>query len=71
MRARANLGISFMALKDYDRAAQYFFQALSMHPDAKHIWMNLQMVFMSMGREDLVEKCAMNDIELFRGEFDF
>ncbi len=60
-----------MALRQFDKAAQYFLQALSMYPEAKHIWSNLQMVFMSMGREDLVENCMKGDIELFRNEFEF
>lgn len=71
VRARANLGISYMALRQYDKAAQYFLSAISMHPEARHIWTNLQMVFMSMDRNDLVDKTAANDVEVFRGDFDF
>lgn len=71
VRARTNLGISYMALKEFEKAAQYFLGALSMHPEAKHIWANLQMVFISMGREDLVEKTTENNIELFRKDFEF
>lgn len=71
VRARANLGISFMALREYEKAAQYFLGALNMHQDAKHIWTNLQMVFMSMGRDDLVDKSTQKNIDLFRDEFEF
>ncbi len=60
-----------MALREYEKAAQYFLGALNMHPDAKHIWTNLQMVFMSMGRDDLVEKSTQRNIQMFRDEFDF
>eukprot|EP01116_Phalansterium_solitarium_P000217 TRINITY_DN10127_c0_g1_i2.p1 TRINITY_DN10127_c0_g1~~TRINITY_DN10127_c0_g1_i2.p1 ORF type:complete len:701 (-),score=211.05 TRINITY_DN10127_c0_g1_i2:436-2538(-) len=71
VRARANLGISYMALQDFPRAAEYFLQALSMHPEARHLWSNLQMVFRGMSREDLVDRCADNDVDAFRGEFNF
>jgi len=71
VRARANLGISYMALKDYIKAAQYFLGALEMHPEAKHIWTNLQMVFMSMDRPDLLEKAADMKTDLFKDEFEF
>jgi peroxin-5 len=71
VRARANLGISYMALKDNVNAAKYFLGALSLHPHAQHIWSNLQMVFMSMGRDDLVERCALANVDLFRDEFEF
>lgn len=60
-----------MALRDYVKAAQYFLEALDMHPEAVHIWANLQMVFVSMQRDDLVEKCLQRDVNLFRDEFDF
>lgn len=68
---RANLGISYMALKDYPKAAQYFLGAIEMHPEAKHIWTNLQMVFMSMERPDLLDKAAEGKTELFKDEFEF
>jgi len=71
VRARANLGISYMALRQYEKAAQYFLGAISMHPEARHIWTNLQMVFMSMDRDDLVDKTAANDVEVFRNDFEF
>jgi len=71
VRARANLGISYMALKDYPKAAQYFLGAIEMHPEAKHIWTNLQMVFMSMERPDLLDKAAEARTDLFKDEFEF
>eukprot|EP01112_Ceratiomyxa_fruticulosa_P002552 TRINITY_DN1267_c0_g1_i2.p1 TRINITY_DN1267_c0_g1~~TRINITY_DN1267_c0_g1_i2.p1 ORF type:complete len:728 (-),score=159.12 TRINITY_DN1267_c0_g1_i2:55-2013(-) len=68
VRARANLGISYLALNMYPEAARNFLGALEMHPEAQHIWDNLMMVFRLLGRNDLVEKCQYRDISLFSNE---
>lgn len=69
VRARANLGISFLALNSYNEAAQSFLSALHLHPNAVHLWDNLKMVFRLMGRDDLEERAANNDIEAFGEDF--
>jgi len=69
VRARANLGISFLALNSYNEAAQSFLSALRLHPNASHLWDNLKMVFRLMGRDDLEERAAHNDIEAFGEDF--
>lgn len=69
VRARANLGISFLALNSYNEAAQSFLSALRLHPNAAHLWDNLKMVFRLMGREDLEERASSNDIEAFGNDF--
>jgi peroxin-5 len=56
VRARANLGISFLAMKLYPEAAKQFLSALSIEPDATHIWSNLETVFSYMQRSDLLAK---------------
>jgi peroxin-5 len=38
VRARANLGISFLALKNYEQAARQFLGALKLQPSARHLW---------------------------------
>lgn len=69
-RARANLGISFKTLKEYDDATKCFVGALATNPNAKRIWSNLIKTFESMGRKDLVERCYKKDATLF-DEFNF
>jgi len=69
VRARANLGISFLALNSYNEAAESFLSALKLHPNAGHLWDNLKMVFRLMGREDLEARAAHNDIEAFGESF--
>ena len=71
VRARSNLGISYMILQDYPNAIRHFLGALSMHPEARHMWTNLQMTFASFGREDLVEKSLRQNVDDFRDEFEF
>ena len=69
VRARANLGISYMGLKEHKQACKYFLSALSMHTPANHLWGHLQMCFMALGREDLVERSIMYpDPEYFKDE---
>ncbi|PRP79288.1 hypothetical protein PROFUN_12429 [Planoprotostelium fungivorum] len=72
VRARANLGISYMALKQYEKAAQYFLGAISLHPESKHIWSNLRIVFQYLERPDLIDKMdSQHDVEMFREDFEF
>jgi len=67
VRARANLGISFLALNEYPEAADSFLAALRLHPNASHLWDNLKMVFRLMGREDLEELASLNNVDSFEG----
>lgn len=72
VRARANLGISYMGLKEHASACKYFLSALSMHHPASHLWGHLQMCFLALGREDLVERSVKTpDPEYFKDEFNF
>ncbi|XP_049850527.1 uncharacterized protein LOC126322729 [Schistocerca gregaria] len=68
-RALCNLGISYLALKEYGEAAKAFLAAISINPNSEHRWDNLSSVFTIMGRLDLSKKCASRDITLFRDEF--
>jgi len=70
VRARANLGISFLALRQYDQAARQFLHALRLQPDAPHIWQNLRTTFSSMERPDLLQRSVKNDWREFAQEFD-
>ncbi len=71
VRARANLGISFLAMKLYVDAAKQFLAALSIEPDAVHIWTNLETTFSYMQRRDLVTLARSRNVSAFKKEFDF
>jgi len=71
VRARANLGISYLATKVYPEACSNFLGALELHPSSVHIWNLLRTVFFEMGRQDLVDLSTHQDIELFRQLFSF
>ena len=60
-----------MRRSSYDAAASCYLKALSLNPQAKHIWTYLGMTLTSMGRPDLVDKTAAQDPEAFRGDFDY
>lgn len=69
VRARANLGISFLALNEYPDAARSFLAALRLHPNAVHLWDNLKMVFRLMSRDDLEERAMNHNIEDFGEDY--
>ena len=71
VRALSNLGISYSNMMSYDAAGSCYLKALSLNPEAKHIWSYLGMTLTSMGRPDLVEKVAGQNVEAFRADFDF
>jgi hypothetical protein len=52
-------------------AAKQFLSALSLEPDAVHIWTNLETTFSYMERRDLVALARQRRVESFRKEFDF
>jgi len=69
VRARANLGISYLALNEHPEAANNFLAALRLHPNAGHLWDNLKMVFRLMERRDLEEKATRQNIDDFTEDF--
>ena len=69
VRARANLGIAHLSNGDYGEAAKHFVQALRMHPDAAHIWSNLEMVTRLLNRDDLAVHAARKNLEPFKASF--
>ena len=71
VRALSNLGISYSNMMSYDAAGSCYLKALSLNPEAKHIWSYLGMTLTSMGRPDLVDKVIGQNVEAFRGDFDF
>ena len=71
VRARANLGISFLSMKMYLDAAKQFLSALSIEPDAIHIWNNLETAFSYLDRPDLIELARARNVKQFKKEFDF
>ena len=71
VRALSNLGISYSNMMSYDAAGSCYLKALSLNPEAKHIWSYLGMTLTSMGRPDLVDKVVGQNVEAFRGDFDF
>jgi len=54
-RARANLGISYSAIRNFPEAAKCFLGALEIN-NTQHLWDNLKKAFMDMNRPDLVSK---------------
>jgi tetratricopeptide (TPR) repeat protein len=71
VRALANLGISYSNQELFDEAASCYLKALSMNPEAMHIWSSLRVVFNCLNRPDLAEKTELKNTEVFRGQFDF
>jgi len=69
-RARANLGISYSAIRNFTDAAKCFLGALEIN-NTQHLWDNLKKAFMDMNRPDLVSKIDNHNVDLFRSEFDF
>jgi len=69
-RARANLGISYMAITNYTEAAKCFLGAVEIN-NTSHLWDNLVSAFTMMERYDLVEMSRERNVNLFRNEFDF
>jgi peroxin-5 len=71
VRARSNLAISYMLLEDYPNAVRQFLTALTMHPEATHMWINLESTLIKYGRNDLIGLAEKHDVELFRGVIDW
>lgn len=71
VRTLCNLGVSFIAIKDFERATKSFLRALAINPRATHRWENLKECFNNMGRTDLALQCFQPNIEIFKKEFDF
>jgi len=69
-RARANLGISYSAVRNFTEAAKCFLGALEIN-NTEHLWENLKKSFMDMNRPDLVAKIESHNVDVFRSEFDF
>jgi len=70
-RARANLGISYSAIRNHTEAAKCFLGALEIN-NSQHLWDNLRKTFQDMGRPDLVAKIEhTHSVDVFRDEFDF
>jgi len=69
-RARANLGISYSAIRNFPEAAKCFLGALEIN-NTQHLWDNLKKAFMDMNRPDLVSKIENHSIDVFRSEFEF
>ena len=49
MRGWVNLGISSHNLGNYNEAASYYLCALSLNPDADHVWNYLQTSLVAIG----------------------
>jgi peroxin-5 len=65
-----NIGIAYSNLKEYEKAARFYLCALSLNPEADHVWNYLNTAFMYMNRGDLIEKMyETKDPEAFKDEF--
>ena len=64
-----NLGVTYDNKSDYTKAAQYFLSAVSLNPNAKHIWGYLRSTFGSANREDLTVLAQKMDVNAFKDMF--
>ena len=51
-----NLGLAYNQMRNYDDAARIFLNALSLNPEAKHVWELFQTALLGLNRYDLVKK---------------
>ena len=71
VRTWVNQGFSDSNSSNYEAAIHNFLNALSLNPEANHIWDNLETACRSFQRTDLIEKAKARNLEGFRGEFSF
>jgi peroxin-5 len=71
VRALANLAISYSNQEMYEEAATCYLKALSLNPDATHLWSSLRVVCNCLDRPDLAARCDACAVEAFRPDFDF
>lgn len=71
VRVLTNLGISYGNLGKPMEGAACYLRALELNPRGSHIWGYLTMLFHTAGRDDLAERAAARDVEVFRGLVDF
>ncbi|KAH3765633.1 peroxisome biogenesis protein 5 [Pelomyxa schiedti] len=76
VRALSNLGISHIALKNYDAAAVQFLRALASTggdgaAGAEHVWEYLELAFKLLQRDDLVKIASLRNVDFFHDHFDF
>ncbi|KAJ1468181.1 hypothetical protein T484DRAFT_1856215 [Baffinella frigidus] len=55
----------------YEEASTCYLKALSLNPEATHIWSSLRVVFNCLDRPDLAARCDTLDVAAFRPDFDF
>jgi peroxin-5 len=70
-RAWLNMAISHSNLQDYDEAARCYLQTLSLNPAAVHCWSYLRVALSCSERWDLIPLAASQDLNAFKGHFDF
>ena len=54
---------------EFEAAAHFFVNALTLTPDATHIWNYLRSSMVRMDRYDLIEKIQMKDLAFFQKTF--
>lgn len=69
VRTWGNLGLAYGSAKDYLTSARFYLCALSLNPNAHHMYTPLSTAFIMMNRYDLLEKLAYKDPSLFTDEF--
>lgn len=68
-RGFLNLGISHSNLGSYSDAARAYVSALSLNPDATHIYSYLRICFTCMERFDLIALADKRNIDALKLEF--
>lgn len=81
IRAHSNLGISHIALRNYNDAAKEFLTALNLvegggggstgDGSPEHLWEYLELALKLMERPDLIKTAALRNVDFFRDHFDF
>ena len=69
VRTWGNLGLAYANIKDYENSARFYLCALSLNPNAYHLYNNVSTAFIMLNRYDLLEKLSLRDPSLFSDEF--
>ena len=56
------MAISFANLGDYDKSARFYVRALSLNPQASHVWGYLRTALACSGRTDLMQAVDGQDL---------
>ena len=70
-RGWLNMAISHSNLHNYNKTARCYLQALSLNPDARHVWSYLRIELTCDEKWDLLPFAASQNLSDFREHYDF